>query len=58
MFRKIFDFNQTIRNISFREMQARLDRDRRQSDRFFKVLLWVAVYGMAALVVARLLMSR
>ena len=58
MFRKFFDFNQTIKNISFREMQARYDRDRRRSDKFFKVVLWVAVYGMAALVVARLLLSK
>ena len=57
MLRKIFDFfdlNKTIKHVSYKEMKARYERDRRRSDLFFTVVAWVSAIGFLLLWIAQL----
>ena len=55
MLRKLFDFNKTVRHVSYKEMKARYERDRRRSELFLTIVVWVSVVGMAILGIAQLM---
>lgn len=55
MRRKLFDFNKTVKHVSYKEMKARYERDRRRSELFLTIVVWVSVVGMAILGIAQLM---
>ncbi len=55
MLRKFFDLNKTVKHVSYKDMKARYERDRRRSDRFFVFVVWASVVGMVIIGIAQLM---
>ena len=50
----IFDPNKTVKHVSYKEMKARYERDRRRSDLVFTILAWASAIGFVILWIAQL----
>lgn len=55
MLRKLFDLNRTVKHVSYKEMKARYERDRRRSELFLTIVVWVSIAGMVILGIAQLM---
>jgi len=44
-----------VKHVSYKEMKARYERDRRRSELFFTIVVWVSVVAMAILGIAQLM---
>ena len=50
----LIDLNKTVKHVSYKEMKARYERDRRRSDLLFAILAWASAIGFLLLWMAQL----
>ena len=55
MFKKLFDPNQTVRHVSYREAKRRHEREMRLSDLIFKILAFATLVAFVVITVIGLM---